>query len=126
MNPIKIHDIKSIVEVTDYSYYFFLLLLTILSISILYFIFYIYKKIKNRKKNYKKTYIQKLKEVNFSQSKITAYKITKYIQLISKNELQTSIADELIQNLNQYKYKKDLIVFDDKSKELYKKFMDSL
>ena len=74
----------------------------------------------------KKIYIQELKNIDITKSKNAAYSITKYAQLLTKNENQTIIFDELIIELNQYKYKKESIKFSDKTIELFKKFKDSL
>ncbi len=125
-NNLKINDIKSIVEVSDYSFYFFILLILSSLIICSLLIYFTYTKIKNKDVNYQKIYIRNLKNIDTTKSKKAAYEITKYIQLISKNESQTKLANELILKLESYKYKKESKKFDKKTVNLYKSLMDSL
>ncbi len=125
-NNLKINDIKSIVEVSDYSFYFFILLILSSLIICSLLIYFTYTKIKNKDVNYQKIYIRNLKNIDTTKSKKAAYEITKYIQLVSKNESQTKLANELILKLESYKYKKESKKFDKKTVNLYKSLMDSL
>lgn len=126
MNDLKIHDIKALVEVPDYSLYIFIFILLTFVILLIFFIYFFYKKFKNKKKNQQKNYIQKIKNIDLSQSKMAAYEITKYIDLINKNEQQAVLAKELIQELTQYKYKKEVEAFTQTTILTYKKFTDVL
>jgi len=126
MNSLKINDIKSIVEVDDYSFYILILLVLMATAIVILFIYYLYKKIKNKKINFQKNYIQKLKDINVSESKRAAYSITKYTQLLHKNERQLSLANELILELDKYKYKKETGSFDENTLNLYKKLLETL
>jgi len=126
MNNLKIHDIKNLSEVSDWSFYIFLILLICLLVIIIFLTYLIVSKIKNKKINIQKFTLEKLKEVNTNQSKNAAYEITKYLHLLKKNELQTQLANELILDLENYKYKKVTSGFNHITTTRLKKFMESL
>ena len=108
MNPLNIHDIKSLHTIPDYSLYLFifLILLGIVVISIL--LYMIYKSIKNRSKNERKEYYQILQNIDFSNPKQAAYTITKYTRLLASTPREIKLTEELIHELEIYKYKKEI------------------
>jgi len=126
MNDLKIHDIKPLVEVPDYSIYLFIALILAFIIGLLFVSYFFYQKIKNAKKNNQKMYIRKIKNIDLSASKMAAYEITKYTLLILKNENQTTLSKELLKDLNQYKYKKEVQPFNESTILLYKKLTETL
>ena len=126
MNSIKIHDIKNLSEVVDWSLYIFLALLLCPLVLVVFLTYLLYKKIKNKKFNIQKQTIRKLKEINISQSKLAAYEITQYLHLLKKNETQSLLATELILDLENYKYKKETTEFNKNTTLLFKNFMESL
>lgn len=126
MNEIKIHDIKNLVEIPDISLYIYMLLwiLSILFIFIL--IFLLYKYFNNKNKNKRKEYYKILKDLDLKDSKQSAYTISKYIKLLAQNEREKRLASELIEELERYKYKKDVDEFEDDVKIIFARFMDSI
>ena len=126
MNKLKIHDIKPLVEVNDYSFYLFITLVLCSIILLICIFYFIYKKIKNRKIDYSKIYIKKLKQIDISKSKNAAYKITKYCNAISKNDQQALLANALIKDVLQYKYKKHTNDFNQKTISLYQQLVKEL
>ena len=126
MNEIKIHDIKNLVEIPDISLYIYMLL-WILGIAFIFvFIFLIYRFFLNRSKNERKRYYKILKELDLKDSKQSAYTISKYIRLLAHNEREKRLADELIEELEKYKYKKEVLPFEDDVKIVFARFMDSV
>lgn len=126
MNPLKIHDIKPLVEVSDYSLYLFILLILGIAVLFIYLIYFLYKKRKSLKQNKQKLYIQALKKMDLQQSKQAAYDITKNISNLLKNEQQTFLAKDLLDEIQQYKYKEQVNPFDKKTLAVYKKFLETL
>lgn len=124
MNEIKIHDIKELVEIPDISLYIYMTL-WILGIALIFIvIFLIYKFFYNRNKNERKKYYQTLKEVDLNNSKESAYTISKYIRLLATNEREKRLAEELIEELDKYKYKKNVENLSDDVKIVFARFMD--
>jgi len=123
---IKIHDIKSLVEIPDFSIYIYILLISVAVFLVLLVLFLIYKIIKNRKKDFRKEYYKILEEIDFQDSKQCAYTITKYTRLLAVSQREKKLAEELIDELEQYKYKKDVKEIDEDIKILFSRFMDSV
>lgn len=126
MENIKIHDIKSLVEIPDFSIYIYILLISVALFLVLLVLFLIYKIIKNRKKDFRKEYYKILEEIDFQDSKQCAYTITKYTRLLAVSQREKKLAEELIDELEQYKYKKDVKEIDEDVKILFSRFMDSV
>ncbi len=123
-NELKIHDIKDIVEIPDYSIFMFYSLIFLGLLILLLIILFIIRYFKNKKPNMRKEYFQILKDIDYSQSKSSAYTISRYIRLLAKNERENILADELIELLQEYKYKKDVKQIDDNIKAKLSIFMD--
>lgn len=123
-NELKIHDIKDIVEIPDYSIFMFYSLIFLGLLVLLLIILFIIRYFKNKKPNMRKEYFQILKDIDYSQSKSSAYTISRYIRLLAKNERENILADELIELLQEYKYKKDVKQIDDNIKAKLSIFMD--
>lgn len=126
MNEIKIHDIKNLVEIPDISLYIYMFL-WILGIAFIFIlIFLIYKFFYNRNKNERKKYYKILKNLELKDSKQSAYTISKYIRLLAENEREKRLAEELIEELEKYKYKKEVKELEDDVKIIFARFMDSV
>jgi cellulose synthase/poly-beta-1,6-N-acetylglucosamine synthase-like glycosyltransferase len=126
MNELQLNDIKNLVQIPDYSIYFYYgLIMLIISIFIA-IIYIIYNYLKNRKQNIRKIYFKKLKSVDFKNSKQSAYKITKYGYLLVKTHKEKQFLEDLIDQLDKYKYKKNVPIIDDNVKNSFHIFMDIL
>ena len=126
MNKLNINDIKPLVDVSEYSLYFLIALITVLLSLLILILFLLIKKIKNKKVNHQKLYIQELKNINLAQSKDAAYTMTKYLNLLEVKEQYSQIKKDLLGSLTQYKYKKQTYQFDKKTKKLYQQLLDIL
>lgn len=104
----QIHDIKDIVKIPDNSifiYYGLIILALFITLSILLLII---KYFRNKKINQKKIYFDTLKDLEFKNPKEDAYLITKYLRLIAIEDREKILANELINELEVYKYKKEV------------------
>ena len=122
----KLNDIKELEKIPDNSLFIFSALILLGFIFLLILIFFITKLIKNKKKSPRKIYFDILKNIDFSNSKKSAYTITKYSRLIVSNEREKKLAIELIESLEKYKYKKEVENIDNEVKAKFSIFMDSL
>lgn len=126
MNEVKIHDIKELVDIPDISLYIYMFL-WILGIAFLFIlIFLLYKFFYNKNKNLRKSYYQKLKEINLDDTKNSAYLITKYSRLLATSDREIKLVNELIEELEPYKYKKEVSALSDNVKIVFARFMDSV
>jgi len=126
---IPLHDIKSIVEVDEYSLYyllgasFFALLILAISAYLLYMWFRRKKKFNLRKENYKALHV-----IDLSDAKKCAYAITFYGATFKDDSPRHhEMYLNLTHRLEVYKYKKEVGAFDDETIgyiELYKGMID--
>ncbi|VAY87811.1 hypothetical protein MNB_ARC-1_114 [hydrothermal vent metagenome] len=89
-------------------------------------IYFIYKYMTNKEKNIRKYYFEILDNLDFNQSKQSAYIITKYGEKLAVTQREKQLLHELVNKLKPYKYKKEVAYFNDDVKNSFKLFMDSL
>lgn len=122
----KLNDIKELEKIPDNSIFIFALLVFLGFLVLLSIIFLIIKFFKNRKKSPRKIYFEILKQIDFEDSKKSAYLITKYARLVASNEREKKLANELIDELEKYKYKKNVENINNEIKNKYSIFMEAL
>ncbi len=126
---IKLKDIKPLIMINNYELYYLIALSIIVIIILIISLYFIYRWYKNKNRfNLRQNNFQKLKQIKFDNSKKAAYDITKY-GFIFKNDAPRNgeMYENLIQRLNQYKYKAKVENIDDETKsyfELYKDMID--
>lgn len=118
-----IEDIESLQNIPDYSFYITTALF-IMIVSLTLFLYKIYKRRKNRPLSKEELALKYYKEIDFSNPKRAAYLITKYGYILAKNKKSKDIFKELLQNLTQYKYKKNVEAFDSHTIGLYNLFLE--
>ena len=122
----KLNDIKELEKIPDNSIFIFSFLIFLAILILTTLIFFLIKFFKNRKKSPRKIYFEILKNIDFSDSKKSAYVITKYSRLITTNEREKKLANELIEELEKNEYKKNVEKIDETIKAKFLVFMDSL
>lgn len=126
MNEIKIHDIKGLVEIPDITIYIYMAL-WILGIAFIFLIILsIFKHFYNKKRNERKKYYKILKDLDLSNTKYSAYTISKYARLLTTNPREEKLCEELIEILENYKYKKEVEPLNDEVKIVLGRFMDNI
>lgn len=121
---LKLHDIKGLETIPDISFYIFILLIILAFAIVSIILFFIYRYFKNKKPNKRKEYYEILKTLDFTDPKECAYKITKYTRLLARNEREKKLCFELIEELDKYKYKKEVLPLDNHIKVNFDRFMD--
>ncbi len=124
MEELKIHDIKGLVEIPDNSFIFFVFICIFAFILILVFVLFAIKLFKNRNKSQRKIYFEKLDNLDFSNSKEASYEASKYLRLLAKTQREKNFVSGLIEELDKYKYKKEVPSFDENLKAKIHTFMD--
>ena len=122
----KLHDIKELENIPDNSIFIFSFLIFIGISILLIILFFVIKFFRNKKQSDRKKYYKILQEIDFKDSKSSAYKITKYSRLLAISEREKKLCEELIFELDKFKYKKEVSNIDDSIKAKYSRFMDSL
>ncbi len=126
MNEIEIHDIKQLVDIPDFSLYIYLTLWILGVILFCIIVFLLFKYFKYRKKDKRKHYYKILKELDLNDSKNSAYIITKYARLLAISQRDKKLSSELIEELESFKYKKEVEPLSDEVKILFGRFMDNV
>ena len=123
-NELKLNDIKGLVDIPDNSVFIFSALVFLVLALLFLLVLFIIRLLKNRKKDLRKEYFEILENIDFNDSKQSAYIVTKYARLLAKNEREQKIANELIEELEKYKYKKEVDTIEEKTKAKLSTFMD--
>ncbi len=126
MNDLKIHDIKPLVEIPDYSLYIFILLVTVVSVIILSLIYFIYKIIRNKEPSLKKNSLEILKTLDLNDTKTSAYSITYHGRVVATAPRERKLFEELTSRLEEYKYKKEINSFDEETLHQLEIFMEAI
>lgn len=126
---IPLHDIKTIVEIPEYSLYY-LIILSIISIVVIGALIYLLMKyLENKRKyNQRKEHYKLLHSIDLTNTKKAAYAISLYASTFKNDgDRQASMFENITQRLEQFKYKKDVDGFDTETLayiELYKGMID--
>jgi hypothetical protein len=87
-------------------------------------VFYVVKKFwKKRKENLVKGYVEALKNIDWKESKKSAYEATYYARLLATDERKKELFLELSPMLEQYKYKKVVDVLDAETKKKFELYV---
>ncbi len=110
----QLRDIKPLLEIPDNSYYIFWGLVIFGIVLLLFILFFVAKKLwENRKANLAKEYLAKLKEIDWKDTKKSAYEATHYARLLATDERREKLFEQLEPMLEQYKYKKVVEMVDE-------------
>lgn len=124
---LNIHDIKPLSKIPDYSIYIYYALIIGAGLLILFLLYLLYNYIQKKRNNKDKIYYKTLQNISFENPKEDAYTITTYGRLLAKEERSKQLLDELYEDLEFYKYKKEVPSnFTRESKAKFTTFMDSL
>lgn len=116
----ELRDIKPLLEISDYSYVMFLLFTFVLSIILLTLLFFFAKKLwLNRKVNIRKVYFERLKSVDWNNTKKAAYEVTFLGRELATEPRIEEIYKQLVPMLEVYKYRKEVPHIDDETIKQY-------
>ena len=103
----QLRDIKPLLEIPDSSYYIYWGLIIFASLLLVSILFFVAKKFwDNRKENLAKGYLEAIKNIDWKDTKTSAYEATHYARLLATDERKKELLSQLEPMLEQYKYKK--------------------
>ena len=127
MDGLQLRDIKPLMDVDDYTIYIFIGLVILGLFVLLLIIYYLYRFFKKQKDlNLRRVYTDRLKNVDLSKTKEAAYEITYCLQQLEIEPKNMDMANNLIERLAKYKYKKEVDVFDEDVKSYYHLMLEVL
>jgi len=122
---IPLHDIMPLMEVPDNSFGFLvvvLLVVTVLALGGAYLFYHYFAQ--QKKSNQRAKQYTALTKVNFKTSKKAAYEITKFGRLFSEDSERLQAAyQNLVEQLEPYKYKKEVGEIDSETRSYYKIYL---
>jgi len=105
----QLKDIKPLLEIPDNSIYLYWGLIIFGILLVLAIVFFAGKKFwENRKINLAKGYVEKLKAIDWKDTKKSAYDATHYARLLATDERRIELFSQLEPLLEQFKYKKEV------------------
>jgi N-acetyl-anhydromuramyl-L-alanine amidase AmpD len=127
---IPLHDIKPLVEIQEYSMEYLIAINVVLIIIIMAFLYILFKWFQDKKKyNERKEHFKILENLDMNDTKNTAYKLTLYGYTFKDDTPRHQKAyNELFENLQRYKYKKEVESFDSETLhfiEIYQGMIDA-
>lgn len=109
MNMDELRDIKPLLEIPDNSYILFVLLASFMVLIVLTLLFILGKRLwEKRKVNMRKVYFERLKTVDWSDSKKAAYEVTFFGRALANEPRIEEIYKQLLPMMTIYKYKKEV------------------
>jgi hypothetical protein len=105
----ELRDIKPLLEIPDDSYTIFIVLALFMGIIILTLLFILFRKFfANRKRDMKKVYLQRIKNVDWKHPKQAAYEVTHFGRLLADEPRVEEIYNQIVPMLEPYKYRKSV------------------
>jgi hypothetical protein len=102
-------DIKPLLEIPDNSYYIYWGLILFASLLLVGVLFFVLKKLwDNRKINLAKGYLEAIRNIDWVDTKKSAYEATHYARLLATDERRKELFSQLEPMLEKYKYKKEV------------------
>jgi flagellar biosynthesis/type III secretory pathway M-ring protein FliF/YscJ len=126
---IPLHEIKPLIEIQEYSMVYLLALCAVALIILLGLLYLLIRWLKNRNKfNLRKEHYRLINAIDFSDTKSAAYALTFYGDTFKEDsERHHRAYSDLVEKLEQFKYKKDVELFDTQtlnSVDLYRGMID--
>ncbi len=125
---IPLHDIKPLIEIQEYSLYYFIALVGVVSIVTLLLVYLLINYLKNRNSfNIRAEHLKLLKEINLNDTKNAAYEITLHgstFEFDSEHHSRTYLT--LVEDLETYKYKKNVESFNRETKNSIENYIGML
>ncbi len=121
----KLRDIKSIVEISDYSLYYLIALAILVLLIIVMIVFLLTRPKKRKKPTSKDIALKNLKNIDYRNSKNIAYCVVLNISLFTNDRNKNEI-EKLLEKLEVYKYKKRIPDMEETLKNDIKKIINGL
>lgn len=116
----ELKDIKPLLEIPDYSYTIFMALALFMALIVFTLLFILGKRLwEKRKVNMRKVYFERLKTVDWRNSKKAAYEVTFFGRALCNEPRIEVIYKQLLPLLSAYKYKKEVPQVNEETLRVY-------
>lgn len=117
-------DIKDYENIVNYNFYIFLIISFLIFIILVILLYKILVKMKNKSKTPKMIAKEKLLSLDYNNSKHVAYAFSENARILIQNEAQEQLFLKIFENLQKYKYKKQVPSLSEDDKNDIKRFME--
>lgn len=124
---LKLHDIKPLVPIEDYSFYYFLAVSVIVVVLLAGAFYLLLRWLKHRKKeNLRKRHLEILRSIDLRKDpKKAAYMLTKYGATFKDDDARhKEMYENMLQKLEKYKYRKTVEPFDEETISIIELYRD--
>jgi flagellar basal body-associated protein FliL len=122
-----LRDIRTLEEIPDISLYLFIIMIVFAILVVAGMGMMLYRHFKSKGEDLtRKEVLKRLQEVDLSNSKEAAYKITKYARYLATQEREKKIFAQLEPKLTSYKYIKNPPPLDEETINHYHLFLEVL
>lgn len=122
---IPLHDIAPLAEVSDYSLYYFLVLLLVGAAVVAAIAIGWIKRRRNRRPDPRKAALERLRAIDFSDPKASAYAISEIGRIFAADNERTRKAYEnLFERLERYKYAPHVDAIDPETVGYYRLYLE--
>ncbi len=119
----KLKDIKSLVDIPDYSFYLYLLFIIVVTTLAAVFVYFLLRILSRKKINKKEEIKKRLRSLDLNDAKTVAYEITRYGRYLVSDESKARLYEDLVKKLTPYKYKKEVPPLNEELKKEIKLFL---
>ena len=126
-DQLKLHDIKPLVPIEDYSFYYFLALSAVAVVLLAGAFYLLLKWLKQRKKeNIRKKHLEILRSIDLRKDpKKAAYMLTKYGATFKDDDARhKEMYENMLAKLEKYKYRKEVEPFDKETVSIIELYRD--
>lgn len=125
---IPLHDIKPLIEIQEYSFEYLIIVSVLATLVLLGLAYLVYVYFRNKNKfNIRAEHLKLLNAISLKESKSAAYSITLYgATFKDDSQRHTTNFEALVENLESYKYKKDVEEFDEDTKRQFERYIEMI
>ncbi|MDQ7085851.1 MAG: hypothetical protein Q9M36_13500 [Sulfurovum sp.] len=121
----QLRDIKPLLEIPDSSYYLYWGIIIFGSLLLVSLVLFVAIRLwKNRKINLEKGYLEAIRQIDWKDSKTSAYETTHYARLLATDAEKKVRFEALEAHLIAYKYKKSVGTIDDETRSLLAEYIE--
>ncbi len=121
----ELRDIRTLEPVSDLSLYLFIAVVAVALLVVGLILYKLIRYLRNRSRdNLRAKVLQRLKDLDLSDSKKAAYQMTRYGRYLANDDRSKKIFDQLQERLDQYKFIPDPPPIDQETRNYYRLFLE--
>ncbi len=121
----ELRDIRTLEPVSDLSLYLFVAVVAVALLVVGLILYKLIRYLRNRSRdNLRAKVLQRLKDLDLSDSKKAAYRMTRYGRYLANDDRSKKILNQLNERLDQYKFIPEPPPIDQETRNYYRLFLE--